>query len=140
MIEYRGSCHCGALRLSYRSTVPPAEAEVRACQCSFCRRHGSRAISDPGGHAAIEADAGTLIRYRFGLGTADYFLCARCGVYLAAVMTEGERAWSVVIVNALDEAERFSRPAVPMVYDAEDEPARRARRRAKWTPTTVRVR
>jgi hypothetical protein len=46
----------------------------------------------------------------------------------------------VVIVNALDDALGFTRPAVPMVYDAEDEAARRARRRAKWTPTTVRVR
>jgi hypothetical protein len=55
------------------------------------------------------------------------------------VLTDGERAWSVVSVNALDDAERFSRPAVPMVYDAEDEAARRARRRAKWTPTTVRI-
>jgi hypothetical protein len=139
-MEHRGSCHCGAVRLSYRSAVPPGEAEVRACQCSFCRRHGSRAISDPGGSVTIEAEAQALNRYRFGLGTADYFLCARCGVYVAAVMTEGERAWSVVIVNALDDAENFTRPAQPMVYDAEDEPARRARRRAKWTPTTVRVR
>ncbi|HKY96098.1 MAG TPA: hypothetical protein VJL84_12370 [Kiloniellales bacterium] len=139
-MEHRGSCHCGALRVSYRSAVPPGETEVRACQCSFCRRHGSRAISDPGGRVVIEAEARALNRYRFGLGTADYFLCARCGVYLAAVMTEGERAWSVVIVNALDDAESFARPPMPMVYDAEDEAARRARRRAKWTPTEVRVR
>ena len=138
-MEHRGSCHCGALRLSYRSALPPAETEVRACQCSFCRRHGSRAISDPGGAVTIEAEEQSLNRYRFGLGTADYFLCTRCGVYVAAVMSEGERAWSVVIVNALDDAERFTRPAQPMVYDAEDEAARRARRRAKWTPTTVRL-
>ena len=119
--------------------MPPAETELRACQCSFCRRHGSRAISDPGGAVTIEAEAAALNRYRFGLGTADYFLCGRCGVYVAAVMTEGERAWSVVIVNALDDAENFTRPVQPMVYDAEDEAARRARRRTKWTPTTVRI-
>jgi hypothetical protein len=87
--EHRGSCHCGALRLSYRSAVPPADTELRACQCSFCRRHGSRALSDPAGRVEIEAEAGALNRYRFGLGTADYFLCARCGVYVAAVMPEG---------------------------------------------------
>jgi hypothetical protein len=139
-MEHRGSCHCGALKVIYTSVVPPAETEVRACQCSFCRRHGSRAISDPGGQVVIEAEQGALKRYRFGLGTADYFLCANCGVYLAAVMTEGQRSWSVVIVNALDDAESFGRPALPMVYDAEDEAARRARRRARWTPTTVRLR
>lgn len=138
-MRHDGRCHCGALRLSYESAIPPAETELRACQCSFCRRHGSRALSDPAGSVVIEAEAAALNRYRFGLGTADYLLCARCGVYLAAVMTEGEKAWSVVIVNALDDAARFSRPAVPMVYDAEDEDARRARRRARWTPTTVTV-
>jgi len=136
-MEHRGSCHCGALRISYRSDRAPADTEVRACQCGFCRRHGSRAISDPAGQATIEAEAALLNRYRFGLGTADYFVCARCGVYVAAVMTEGERSWSVLIVNALDDADAFVRPALPMVYDAEDEPARRARRRAKWTPTAV---
>jgi hypothetical protein len=139
-MEHRGSCHCGALKVTYTSDVPPGDTEVRACQCSFCRRHGSRAVSDPGGQAAIEAGQGALKRYRFGLGTADYFLCANCGVYIAAVMTEGRRSWSVVIVNALDDADAFSRPALPMIYDAEDEAARRARRRAKWTPTELRVR
>jgi hypothetical protein len=139
-MEHRGGCHCGALRLSYRSAVPPAETEVRACQCSFCRRHGALAVSDPGGHAVIEAKEAALRRYRFGLGTADYFLCANCGVYLAAVMTEAERSWSVVVLHVLDDAQSFTRPPLPMVYDAEDETARRSRRRARWTPTTLRLR
>jgi hypothetical protein len=139
-MEYRGSCHCGAHRLRYESRIAPAEAEVRACQCGFCRRHNARAVSDSDGRAVIEVNPAALNRYRFALGTADYFLCAICGVYLAAVMTEGERSWSVIVLNVLDEAASFARPAAPMVYDAEDEPARRARRRAKWTPTEVRLR
>jgi hypothetical protein len=126
--------------VTYRSELAPAATEVRACQCGFCRRHGARAVSDPAGRAVIEASEAALIRYRFGLGTADYLLCANCGVYLAAVMTEGDRSWSVIVVHVLDDAESFSRPAVPMVYDAEDEAARRARRRARWTPTELRLR
>jgi len=138
-MHHEGRCHCGAVRLRYESAVPPAETEVRACQCGFCRRHGSRAISDPSGRALIEAAASAVRPYRFGLGTADYLLCATCGVYLAAVMTEGGRAWSVVIVNVLDDAAAFARQPVAMDYGAEDEAGRRARRRAKWTPTELRL-
>lgn len=134
---YRGGCHCGAVKLIYESAVPPAAAELRACQCGFCRRHGSVATSDPAGRLAVSAAPGDLLRYRFGLQTADYLLCRHCGVYLAAVMQEGESAWSVVIVNALEERARFTAPVRPVDYDAEDEAGRRRRRRARWTPTEL---
>lgn len=140
MQEHAGRCHCGALAVSYRSRVPAAETEVRACQCSFCLRHGSRAVSDPSGHATFHAtDPALLQRYSFGLRTAEYLLCRHCGSYLGALMTEAGRAWAVVNIANLDDVAAFGRPVVPAVYDAEDEPARRARRRERWTPATLRT-
>lgn len=137
-MQYDGGCHCGALDIRYESEVAPEETEVRASLCSFCRKHGSRAVSDPEGRLTVTIhDAAVVRRYRFGLGTADYILCGRCGVYVAAVLSEGDALYGIAIVNALEDAERFTRSPTPADYSAEDDSARRRRRRARWTPTAI---
>lgn len=137
-MHHQGGCHCGAIALSYESAVAPEETQVRACQCSFCRKHGSRAVSDPRGKlTVILHDAEAVRRYRFGLATADYFLCGRCGVYVAAVLADGSDLYGIAIVSALDDAERFTQPPQPADYSAEDDAARRQRRRARWTPAEI---
>src|SRR5690606_34244006 len=50
---HHGGCHCGAIVIDFESAVSAEETEVRACQCTFCRKHGSRAVSDPGGKLTI---------------------------------------------------------------------------------------
>lgn len=133
---HKGGCHCGAIRIAYRSEVPAADHTLRACQCGFCRKHGSLAVSDPQGSAEIAfADQAKVSRYRFGLATADYIVCRDCGVYVAAVMTEADLAWSVAIVNALEGHGEFSGPREPVDFSEENEEARRGRRRQRWTPT-----
>ncbi len=108
---------------------------MRACACSFCRRHGARCISDPEGSLVITAaTSGKLKRYRFALGTADYLVCADCGVYVGAVMTEGAKAYGILNINVLDDPSPFTQAPASVTYDAEDEAGRRARRRARWTP------
>jgi hypothetical protein len=136
MMIHQGGCHCGAIRLTYRSSMPAAEHALRACQCSFCRKHGSIAVSDPDGSVEIRiADEEKASRYRFGLGTADYLVCRECGVYVAAVMTKGGQSWSVTIVNALDDRADFTGPVEPVDFSLEDKDGRMERRRARWTPT-----
>lgn len=131
-------CHCGAISLAFTTQRAPASLPLRECQCSFCRKHGARTTADPDGFAEIRVtDKAALLRYRFGLGTADYLVCARCGVYLAAVMEEGGRAWAVLNVNAFADRAAFAGAATPMVYDREDEAQRRARRRKLWTPARI---
>ena len=123
------------MEIGFESAIAPEAMEVRACQCSFCRKHAARAVSDPAGSVRlILAEPATVQRYRFGLGTTDFLVCGCCGVYAAAVMEEAGRHYAIVIVSALDEAERFTRPAKPMDYSGEDEASRRARRQARWTP------
>ncbi len=137
---FNGGCHCGNIRFAYRTGVAAAATEVRACQCSFCRKHAARAVSDPDGHAEVTIrDAGALRRYRFGLGIAEFFICKRCGVYAAAVMAEADQFFAILIVNAFDAPESFTQPAKPVDYDAEDAPARRKRRCRRWTPATLRI-
>jgi hypothetical protein len=140
MHELNGGCHCGNIRVTYRTGVAPADAVVRACQCSFCRKHATRAVSDPEGSLAIAVrDESLLSRYRFALHAADFLICRRCGVYVAAFMADGDGGYATLIVNVLDNHADYSRPPVPVEYDAEDEANRRQRRRDKWTPATLRV-
>ena len=137
-MKHHGGCHCGAITIDYESALAPAETEVRACLCSFCRKHGSRAVSDPQGKLTLTIhDEDAVERYRFGLATADYVLCGRCGVYLAAVLADGDALYGIAIVNVLDDAARFTQPPKPADYSAEDEAGRRKRRRTRWTPTEI---
>jgi hypothetical protein len=134
----RGQCHCGAVAVRFFTRKAANELPLRACQCSFCRKHGARTTADPAGRAEIAvADPGAVERYRFALGTADYFVCRRCGVYVAAVMTEAGKSYAVLNVNAFADAASFAGQGAPMVYDHEDEAARRARRRKQWTPAVI---
>jgi hypothetical protein len=67
MTIYRGRCHCGSIELAFETTIAPYEIEVRACQCSFCRRNVSRAIADPAGLLTISVcDDQRLHRYVSG--------------------------------------------------------------------------
>ena len=130
-----GTCHCGAIRGTLHSGKPPAELQVRACQCSFCRKHGARAVTDPAGRLRITvADGRHLERYLFGQRTAEFLTCNRCGVYVAAIQDETDALLAVLNINTLVDAGAFTRPIVPVDFSAETSAERQARRKAKWTP------
>jgi hypothetical protein len=139
-MTWSGACHCGNITVALESALEAPAFEIRACQCSFCRKHGARAVSDPRGRVRFsvrEPDA--LVRYRFALRTAEFLVCARCGIYVAAVLGDGGGSYATVNVNVLDRADEFSRAVTPVSYEAETETARRARRVARWTPATLAI-
>ena len=76
-------------------------------------------------------------RYRFGLRTADYLLCADCGTYIGAVQEDGERLISVINVGGLDVPEFRGINADPVSYDGEAVPDRLTRRRTYWMPAAL---
>jgi hypothetical protein len=109
-----------------------------ACQCGFCRKHNARAFSDPNASVTLTVhEPEHLQRYSFGLRTAEALVCRRCGVYVAMVLTEGDRAWSTINIDALEERALFTRPAEARDFSAEDIASRTARRKARWIPTTL---
>jgi hypothetical protein len=138
MYTFSGVCHCGAIRVKLELVKPAAETRVRACQCGFCRRHGTRTVADAEGLATIRIPSPTqLERYRFGHASADYLICRTCGVYVAAIQHEAGRLISVVNVAGLDvEAFRGS-AGDPVTYEGETLADRRARRRAYWMPAVL---
>jgi hypothetical protein len=136
-VIYQGSCHCGNLRLEFESGLAPAELPLRACQCTFCRRHGALSTSDPAGSLRLRAAEADLVqRYRFGLGITDFLICRRCGVYLAAMMELEGRPYAVLNAAALERRAELTGSVQPMEYGGEDEAARLTRRKTRWTPVT----
>jgi hypothetical protein len=131
-----GGCHCGNIKVAFETVLDPKALPLRACQCSFCRRHGGVTTSDPAGRLVIEVgQPEQLLRYRFALGITDFLVCRTCGVYVAAVMA----SIGVLNVNVLDEREPFARPAQPMNYGTEGIADREARRAKVWMPVLVRA-
>jgi len=141
MTTLTGGCHCGTIKIILETALDPRALPLRACQCSFCRRHGGITTSDPAGRLVVEVrQADQLQRYRFALGITDFLICRTCGVYVAATMQEEGRGLAVVNVNALDERDPFARPTTPMEYGAEKVEDRAARRAKVWMPVEVRTR
>jgi hypothetical protein len=146
MTVLEGGCHCGNLRFALTTDLDPASLEPRACDCSFCRKHATRALSDPAGALKLSArDGSELGRYRFGTGFTDFLICRRCGVYIGAFMPDGsqsdagEPGYANVMAGTLDRPDLIVRPPAAVHRSSEAPDAKRARRRANWTPATLTI-
>lgn len=133
--RYDGGCHCGNLAFVFEASAPLETLGLRADGCSFCRAHAARHTSDPDGAVSISVrEAGALVRYRFGHRTADFLICARCGVYIGALMEDGGKSWFVINANALRPPPGDNAPVVHADLEGENVSARIARRKQRWTP------
>ena len=133
--SFHGSCHCGALGFCFDTALPVGEWSVRACQCRFCRAHGARTTSDPAGRLVFNVGEGeTLRRYRFGLRTADFLLCGRCGVYVGAQIAIAPGAFGIVNTLAMLPIAEELPAATAVDYGAESLSERAGRRAQRWTP------
>lgn len=141
MHELTGGCHCGNISVLYKTSVTPEESSPRACQCSFCRKHNTAAVSDNSGDLTISVKEGDkLSRYQFGFRTCDFLVCRECGVYVAAFVGEPDDSagYATLMTFALDERGRYPDPG-PSDYADEDAEGRRSRRRKVWTPARLKV-
>lgn len=132
-----GSCHCGRLSVTFTTGTPVEELPLRACQCTFCRRHGGLTTSDPAGEVVLRVQGPVPEWYRFGSAATDFWICPRCGVYVGACVASDGRRYAVVNVRALDEEKRFTQSPTPMVYDAESPGERLGRRSRAWSPARI---
>jgi len=99
----RGSCHCGCLQVEFATRLSPSGINPRACDCSFCRKHGAAYISAPGGRLRIVASSATdLLTYRQGSEAARFQLCGRCGVLVAVTYAQADRLFGAVNAGCLD--------------------------------------
>jgi hypothetical protein len=123
------------LELTFTSAKSSAELPLRACGCTFCRRHGMRATSDPQGRVVFKVnDETALQKYRFGQKTASFLICRVCGTFMAAVSSDSAGDIAVVNVNCFIDQKPFDRASQVTDFDAETGDTREARRRQTWTP------
>lgn len=137
MRRYTGSCHCSGFVISLDSQRAPTDFVPRSCGCAFCVRHGSIAVSDPEGLLSLEVRLPEVQPYRFGLGITDFYVCPRCGTFVAAAWRDGDALYGVVNVRVLDAFDQFHLPAGLVSFDGETISQRENRRRLNWTPTEL---
>ena len=138
-MRFDGSCHCGNIQVEFETAQAPDSLQLRECGCTFCRRHGATAVTDPAGRLEVRlSDPREVSRYRFALRTADFLVCRTCGVFVAAVSAIDGATYATLNVNVLERREAFTTPPLPVRYDAETAAERVARRHRAWTPATVR--
>ncbi|MBV9858498.1 MAG: hypothetical protein JO038_00110 [Alphaproteobacteria bacterium] len=98
----------------------------------------TRTVADSEGLFELWAGDWSLVEpYRFGSATADYLVCRRCGVYVAAVCETQAGLRAVVNVNSFDDRAMFTRDPEPMDYDGETTQARLKRRAVRWMPARL---
>jgi hypothetical protein len=135
MRTFDGSCHCGAIGFAFSTALPVVQWSVRACQCRFCRAHGAVTTSDPSGRLAFRVhQRDSVQRYRFGLKTADFLVCGRCGVYVGAQIETVRGAFGIINTLALTPHPTELPAALAADYDAEGPSERLGRREQRWTP------
>lgn len=113
MIVMTGSCDCGNLTLRLFTTLSPEQVTPRACDCSFCLKHGAMYVSDSSGRLRIDVRKEEYLgKYRQGSRTAEFLFCKRCAV-LVAVVAEREGTMSgAVNARCMDDFDGFGEPEV----------------------------
>jgi len=91
--------------------------------------------SDPAGRLTFHvSEAEALQRYRFGLKTADFLLCRRCGVYIGAQIRTARGAFATINTRALTSHPQGLPRAAAADYGSEETSERIERRENRWTP------
>lgn len=103
MKTYSGSCHCGAVRFTFRA---PEITSAMQCDCSICIR--KTAYLTPFKVAPedmeITADDGSLKTYQFGTRTARHHFCGTCGIHTFVEPRLSPGTWRINLgcVDGLD--------------------------------------
>jgi hypothetical protein len=132
----RGKCHCGNIAFSLTWEPDPAEIPARACSCSFCTKHGGVWTSNPhGALKVIVKDPALVSKYAFGTRTAQFHICARCGIVPVVTSRIDGHLYAVVSVNAFEDVDLSLLRRASASFDGEAQQSRLARRKRNWIAT-----
>ena len=129
----RGKCHCGNIAFSLTWDPDPKEIPARVCDCTFCQKHGGVWTSNPTGALEVRIqDVSKISKYAFATGTAEFQICARCGVVPVVTSEIDGKTYAVVNVNAFENVEPSLLRRAPVSFEGEAEATRLARRQRNW--------
>jgi len=128
-----GSCHCKNISFDLTWEPEPSEILARACDCSFCTKHGGVWTSSPTGRLEVTVrDPSLVSQYVFGTRTAEFHLCSRCGIAPVVTSRIQGHLYAVVSVNAFDGVPPSLIRRAAASFQEEGEDVRLARRTRNW--------
>lgn len=133
-----GSCHCENLIYRLRWPDNGDEIPLRKCGCSFCVKHvGSWTSHRDATLSVTVANAEAVSRYRFGTKTADFYVCAVCGVTPFVTSEIDGNLYAVVNINTFNDVASFQFASTATNFDGEDTGSRLDRRKRNWIPNVT---
>ncbi|MCW9035534.1 MAG: hypothetical protein OQJ97_15045 [Rhodospirillales bacterium] len=131
-------CHCGNITLKFIPAKPLEDLFVRRCDCKFCNLHGVHWTSDPDGQLDIfVADIDILNRYQFGHRTAEFLVCACCGVVPAVLCEINGTTYGAFNINTAEDRLVFPENAKIVSFEGETLEDRLRRRSRNWVGKVV---
>ena len=128
-----GRCHCGNIAFSLTWEPEPTQIPARACGCSFCVKHGGVWTSNPKGSLKVSIrEPGLVSQYAFGTRSAEFHICARCGIVPVVTSRIDGHLYAVVSVNALEGIDPSRLRRAPVDFEGEATEERLARRKRNW--------
>ncbi len=128
-----GRCHCGNIEYTLLWPNTDDTIAVRACGCTFCRKHEGVYTSHPDAQLVARiADATWANTYVFGTETAEFHVCSRCGVVPFVTSTIDDAVYAVVNVNTFENVDSAELAASSADFDGENVAQRLARRKGNW--------
>lgn len=77
-MTYRGSCHCGNVKIEVEGTIKGA----LACNCSMCHRRGSLLWFVPQDAVKLQTPEADLATYTFNRHVIRHRFCPNCGIHV----------------------------------------------------------
>jgi hypothetical protein len=134
-MRIHGKCHCGNIAFSLAWDPDPVEIPARACTCSFCVKHGGVWTSYPKGKLRVTVrDKARVSTYAFGTKTAEFHVCANCGIVPVVTSRIDGTLYAVVSVNAFENVDLKLLKRGQASFDGEGTGDRLARRKRNWIP------
>jgi len=128
-----GRCHCGNISFVLAWEPEPSEIPARACDCSFCTKHGGVWTSCASGRLDVAIrDPSLVSKYAFGTRTAEFHICSRCGIVPIVTSRIEDHLYAVVSVNAFEDVPPSLLRHAAASFQEESEGARLARRTRNW--------
>jgi len=132
-MKTHGHCHCGNITFTLDWTPEPERIPARACDCSFCQRHGGVWTSCPTGALEVTLhDPERVNAYEFGTKTAQFHVCSICGVPPVVTSRIDGQLFAVVNVNCLEGIDPAMLDHKGASFDGEAVEDRLARRQRGW--------
>ena len=128
-----GKCHCGNIAFEIQWEGDPPEIPARACDCSFCVKHGGVWTSNPQSRLAVTiGDAVLVSKYTFGSHTSTFHVCSRCGAVPLVTSEIADHLYAVLNVNVLENVEQSWLRRVAVSFEGENVGSRLERRKRNW--------